>query len=129
MSTAASLGDVLEIDDRTILVLGQVLDVAHDQPDVANALVHRAGEVLFLVDTGVTTAIRDALRAAVDRVGPWSRLVVLTTHGHPDRAGEVRAGPQALRAPVVLDEVGELLWQTTGGDVLEAVDQLRGGDL
>lgn len=87
MSTAASLGDVLEIDDRTVLVLGQELDVAHDQPDVANALVHRASEVLFLVDTGVTTAFREALRAAVDRVGPWSRLVVLTTHGHPDHVG------------------------------------------
>ena len=87
MSTAASLGDVLEIDDRTVLVLGQELDVAHDQPDVANALVHRAGEILFLVDTGVTTAFREALRAAVDRVGPWSRLVVLTTHGHPDHVG------------------------------------------
>ena len=87
MSTAPSLGDVLEIDDRTVLVLGQELDVAHDQPDVANALVHRAGEVLFLVDTGVTTAFREALRAAVDHVGPWSRLVVLTTHGHPDHVG------------------------------------------
>ena len=55
MSTAASLGDVLEIDDRTVLVLGQELDVAHDQPDVANALVHRAGDTLVIVDTGVTT--------------------------------------------------------------------------
>jgi glyoxylase-like metal-dependent hydrolase (beta-lactamase superfamily II) len=82
-----SLGDVLELDDRTVLVLGQGLDVAHDQPDVANALVHRAGDTLFLVDTGVTTAFRQAVRRAVDRVGPWTRLVVLTTHGHPDHVG------------------------------------------
>ena len=87
MPTTPALGDVLEIDDRTVLVLGQELDVAHDRPDVANALVHRAGETLFLVDTGVTTAFRNALRGAIHRVGPWSRLVVLTTHGHPDHVG------------------------------------------
>ncbi|MFI8279635.1 MBL fold metallo-hydrolase [Streptomyces sp. NPDC085929] len=82
-----ALGDLIEIDDRTVLVLGQELDVEHDQPDVANALVHRAGDTVVLVDTGVTPAFRAALRAATDRVGPWSRALVLTTHGHPDHVG------------------------------------------
>ncbi|MEV6682348.1 MBL fold metallo-hydrolase [Streptomyces erythrochromogenes] len=82
-----ALGDVIEIDDRTVLVLGRELDLAHDQPDVGNALVHRAGDTLVLVDTGVTTAFRAALRSAADRVGPWSRALVLTTHGHPDHIG------------------------------------------
>lgn len=82
-----ALGDLIEIDDRTVLVLGQELDLAHDQPDVANALVHRAGDTLVLVDTGVTPAFRAALRAAADRVGPWSRALLLTTHGHPDHVG------------------------------------------
>ncbi|CAM5295519.1 hypothetical protein SAVIM338S_00371 [Streptomyces avidinii] len=82
-----ALGDVIEIDDRTVLVLGQELDVEHDQPDVANALVHRAGETLVLVDTGVTTEFRGALREATALVGPWSRALVLTTHGHLDHVG------------------------------------------
>lgn len=81
------LGEVLEIDDRTVLVLGQELDVAADQPDVANALVHRVGDTLVLVDTGATTEFREALRAATRRVGAWSRAIVLTTHGHPDHVG------------------------------------------
>ena len=29
-----TLGDLVEIDDRTVLVFGQALDVAHEQPDV-----------------------------------------------------------------------------------------------
>jgi glyoxylase-like metal-dependent hydrolase (beta-lactamase superfamily II) len=82
-----ALGDLIEIDDRTVLVLGQELDVAHDQPDVANALVHRVEDTLVLVDTGVTSAFRAALKAATRRVGEWSRAVVLTTHGHPDHVG------------------------------------------
>ena len=41
----------------------------------------------FLVDTGVTDAFRGGPAAAIDRVGPWTRLVVLTTHGHPDHVG------------------------------------------
>ncbi|MEU0375450.1 MBL fold metallo-hydrolase [Streptomyces sp. NPDC006283] len=79
-----ALGDLIEIDDETVLVLGQGLDVEHDQPDVANALVHRVGDTLVLVDTGATTAFRAALRGATGRVGHWSRALVLTTHGHPD---------------------------------------------
>jgi len=82
-----ALGDITRIDDRTVLVLGQVLDIARNQPDVANALVHRVDDTLFLVDTGVTTAFRDAVRNAVDQVGPWKRLVLLTSHGHVDHIG------------------------------------------
>ncbi|MFI5760369.1 MBL fold metallo-hydrolase [Streptomyces sp. NPDC051563] len=82
-----ALGDLIEIDDRTVLVLGQDLDLGRGQPDVANALVHRAGDTLVLVDTGVTEAFRTALREAAARVGPWSRALVLTTHGHLDHIG------------------------------------------
>ncbi|MFG2291807.1 MBL fold metallo-hydrolase [Streptomyces sp. NPDC048603] len=83
----AALGDLVGIDDRTVLVLGQELDLERDQPDVANALVHRAGDTLVVVDTGVTEVFRAALREATGRVGPWSRALVLTTHGHPDHVG------------------------------------------
>ncbi|WP_407837174.1 MBL fold metallo-hydrolase [Streptomyces sp. DSM 116496] len=82
-----ALGDLIEIDDRTVLVLGQELDLGRGQPDVANALVHRAGDTLVLVDTGVTEDFRTALLEAAGRVGPWSRALVLTTHGHLDHVG------------------------------------------
>ncbi|MFE3761301.1 MBL fold metallo-hydrolase [Streptomyces sp. NPDC059104] len=82
-----ALGDSIGIDGATVLVLGQELAVERGQPDVANALVHRTGDTLVLVDTGVTDAFRAALREAADRVGPWSRALVLTTHGHPDHIG------------------------------------------
>ncbi|MFF4746162.1 MBL fold metallo-hydrolase [Streptomyces sp. NPDC047980] len=70
-----------------MLVLGRELDIERDQPDVPNVLVHRAGDTLVLVDTGVTTAFRAAIRKAAGLVGHWSRALVLTTHGHPGHAG------------------------------------------
>lgn len=82
-----ALGDIIEIDDRTLLVIGQELDMAKGQPDVGNALLHRVDDTLFLVDTGVTTPFRKALTEAIDRVGPWHKLVLLTTHGHVDHVG------------------------------------------
>ncbi|MFD5426446.1 MBL fold metallo-hydrolase [Streptomyces sp. NPDC127084] len=82
-----ALGDLIEIDDRTVLALGQELRIEHDQPDVANALLHRVGDTLVIVDTGVTTAFRTVLRAAANRLMPWSRALLLTTHGHPDHVG------------------------------------------
>lgn len=81
------LGRVQRIDDRTALVLGQELDLDAKQPDVANALVHRAGDTIVIVDTGVTGAFRHALKAAVNDVGDADRLLLLTTHGHTDHVG------------------------------------------
>src|SRR6202035_3468037 len=46
-----------------------------------------ADRTLFLVDTGTTEAFRHALSAAATQIGPWDRLVVLTTHGHVDHVG------------------------------------------
>lgn len=90
--------DLVDIDERTVLVLGQELDVEHDQPDVANCLVHRVGETVFIVDTGVTVPFREAIGRAVHRVGPWRRVVVVTTHGHVDHVGNNDLGDELAAA-------------------------------
>ena len=82
-----ALGDIIEIDRRTLMVTGQELVLAKGQPDVANSLLHLADRTLFLVDTGTTEAFRDALSAAATQLGTWDKLVVLTTHGHVDHVG------------------------------------------
>ncbi|MGV9863641.1 MBL fold metallo-hydrolase [Rhodococcus koreensis] len=82
-----ALGEQIEIDARTRMIVGQALDMAAHQPDVGNVIVHRAGDLLVLVDSGVTTAFRDAIRSAADDLAPWSKILLLTTHGHPDHVG------------------------------------------
>ena len=61
--------------------------MAARQPDVCNVIVHRTGELLVIVDSGVTSTVRDAIRSAADDLAPWSRILLLTTHGHPDHVG------------------------------------------
>ena len=85
--TVPALGTMVSIDSRTMLVVGQDLDITRAQPDVANALLHRVDRTLFMIDSGVTTRFRGALLDAVDHVGTWNRFVLLTTHGHIDHVG------------------------------------------
>ena len=91
-----ALGDVIEIDERTLLVTGQPLVVEKGQPDVANSLLHLAGRNLFLVDTGTTDAFRGALIEAMTQIGTWDSLVLLTTHGHADHVGNNDLADQLL---------------------------------
>jgi hypothetical protein len=65
-----AIGDVVEIDKLTELIVGQPFDEAALQPDVANAILHRAGETLVLIDTGVTEAFRLPLLESAERLRP-----------------------------------------------------------
>lgn len=61
--------------------------MAARQPDVCNVIVHRTGDLLVIVDSGVTSTIRDAIRSAAEDLAPWSKILLLTTHGHVDHVG------------------------------------------
>jgi glyoxylase-like metal-dependent hydrolase (beta-lactamase superfamily II) len=78
---------VHRIDERTLLVQGQELNIDAKQPDLANAVLHRTGDTVVIVDTGVTEAFRKALRGAVDEFVDAKRLLLLTTHCHTDHVG------------------------------------------
>ena len=82
-----SLGDVVRVDDRTILITGQELDVQNGRPDVGNCLLHLSDETLVMVDTGATVEFREAIRRAADELRDWTKLLLLTTHGHTDHVG------------------------------------------
>jgi len=84
---STGLGKIERVDDRTVVILGQELNVEAKQPDVANSLVHRAGDTIVIVDTGVTEPFREVLRTAVKGFGDAQRLLLLTTHGHTDHVG------------------------------------------
>lgn len=87
MSDAPQFGTIVTIDEHTVMVIGQPLDVDKNQPDVANSLVHQTGTDLVVVDSGATEGFREPLRAAIGRFEGWHRLILITTHGHVDHVG------------------------------------------
>jgi len=109
-------GESLTASDDTIIVFGQEMRLEVAQPDVANAVVHRAGGTLVIIDTGATAAFRQPLLEAARRLAPWSSILLLTTHGHLDHVGNndlidqlaARAGVRDVRHFVPARDAGQL---------------------
>lgn len=107
-------GEALAVGDDTIVVFGQELRVEAAQPDVANAVVHRAGRTLVVVDTGASPAFRGPLADAARQLAPWSSVLLLTTHGHLDHVGnndlidELAIGAGDVRHFVPAHDVAQL---------------------
>lgn len=78
------LGDIVPIAENTFLIEGLEPSLILKEPDVASVLVHRAGESLYILDTGATLKVRKGIIEAAERLRPFKRLVVLNSHGHTD---------------------------------------------
>jgi glyoxylase-like metal-dependent hydrolase (beta-lactamase superfamily II) len=80
-------GDVVRAAPNTLMVVGRELNQAKAEADIANAILYRAGDTLYVIDTGATPSFRPSLRKAVDRLRPFRHIVLINTHGHPDHIG------------------------------------------
>jgi len=79
-------GEIVPVAEQTLLVIGRPLSLG-EQADVANVVLHRSGDTLYLIDTGDTESFREHLRAAVERLRPFRRVVLINTNGHVDHIG------------------------------------------
>ncbi len=77
-------GDIHAIAQDTLFVEGLEPRSILREPDVASAVLHKAGGTLYLMDTGATRFFRERIKAAAERLRPFDRLVLLNSHGHPD---------------------------------------------
>src|SRR3954468_18672284 len=80
-------GDVVRPAPNTLMVVGRELNQAKGEADIANSILYRAGDTLYVIDTGATPSFRPSLRKAVDRLRPFRHTVLINTHGHPDHIG------------------------------------------
>jgi glyoxylase-like metal-dependent hydrolase (beta-lactamase superfamily II) len=78
------LGDVVEVAKGLWLVEGEMPDDNDKDPDVANAVVYRRKDRLYVIDTGVGPRVRDSLLRVLRENGPVREFALLNSHAHPD---------------------------------------------
>jgi len=82
-----SFGDIVAVAPDTLMVVGRHLDLARGQADVANSILYRKDGVVYWVDSGATQEFVGPLRAAFEQLKPYSKVVLVNTHGHADHVG------------------------------------------
>jgi glyoxylase-like metal-dependent hydrolase (beta-lactamase superfamily II) len=78
------LGDVVEVAKGLWLVEGEMPDDNDRYPDVANAVVYRREDRLYVIDTGVGPLVRDSLLRLLQENGLVREFTLLNSHGHTD---------------------------------------------
>ena len=77
-------GEHIKISKNMIMVEGMVPGSILIEPDIANAVVYKYGQTVYLFDTGATVFMRQSILDAVESFRPFKRFVLLNSHGHPD---------------------------------------------
>jgi hypothetical protein len=77
-------GDLVPVATNALMVEGQRPWNILFAPDVANAVVYRRGDTLYILDTGATLFFRRRIIEAAERLRPFRRIVLLNSHGHVD---------------------------------------------
>ena len=93
-------GDVVRVAPSTLMIVGRELNPAKGEADIANVILYRSGDTLYVIDSGATPSFRPFLRKAISRMCPFRNLVLINTHGHPDHIGDndlVMATPAARK--------------------------------
>jgi glyoxylase-like metal-dependent hydrolase (beta-lactamase superfamily II) len=80
-------GDIVRLASSTLMVVGRPFAPAQGQADNGNTILYRRGSTLYIVDTGSTVSFRPFLRRAINRLRPFSKVVLFNSHGHPDHIG------------------------------------------
>jgi glyoxylase-like metal-dependent hydrolase (beta-lactamase superfamily II) len=80
-------GDIIEIAQNTLFIEGKIPSTIMKEPDIANAVVYKADDTVYLLDTGATAFFRERLHEAIEQLKPFKRFILLNSHEHPDHTG------------------------------------------
>lgn len=80
-------GDIIEIAPDTLLVEGKIPSSIMKEPDIANSVVYKTDDILYIFDTGATAFFRGKLRSAIERLRPFKKVILMNSHCHPDHVG------------------------------------------
>jgi glyoxylase-like metal-dependent hydrolase (beta-lactamase superfamily II) len=77
----ARLGDIVQLANDLWLIVG-------DGPkDFPNVVVYRAGDRMYVLDSGVGPVIRASIIKVMQEAGPLQTFTLLNSHGHADHVG------------------------------------------
>jgi glyoxylase-like metal-dependent hydrolase (beta-lactamase superfamily II) len=75
------LGDIVQLADNLWIIIG-------DLPgDIPNVVVYRAGDRMYLMDSGAGRTMRASIIKATQDAGPAESFTLLNSHGHADHVG------------------------------------------
>ena len=81
-------GDIVRVAPSALMIVGRELNPAKGEADIANVILYRPRDTLYVIDSGATRSFRPFLRKAISRMRPFRNLVLINTHGHPDHIGD-----------------------------------------
>src|SRR5512138_3855111 len=81
MAGNSRLGDIVQLANNLWLIVG-------DGPkDCPNVVVYRAGDRMYVMDSGAGSVIRSSILKVMQEAGPLQTFTLLNSHGHADHVG------------------------------------------
>lgn len=77
-------GDIIQVSDNFLMVEGKIPRAILIEPDIANSLLYKSNNTLYIIDTGATVFFKDRIKKAAERLRPFENVILLNSHGHPD---------------------------------------------
>lgn len=86
-------GDIVRVAANTLMVVGRPLAADKGDADVANAIFYRAGDTLYVIDTGATPSFRPFLSKAINHCARSGTSSSSTPTGTRITGGTTRSWP------------------------------------
>lgn len=80
-------GEIIQFAKNAFMVEGKIPSSIMKEPDIANSVVYKAGDIVYVIDTGATVFFKERLIMAVERLRPFRKLILFNSHCHPDHVG------------------------------------------
>lgn len=74
----------IEIQKNLFFIVGRHLNLAKSEADVANVIIYKNAQTLYIIDTGVTLGFREILLDLCNSLKPYNKIILINSHGHAD---------------------------------------------
>lgn len=79
--------ECIELANQYFLIIGRHLNLEKKEADVANSILFKKNDTLYIIDTGALIDFRETLMERCNSLKPFSKIVLINTHGHCDHVG------------------------------------------